>query len=269
MVPRVATLSPEQVILGYNNAVALVRKGVSQYVSTVWGSAGSWRDADVDRLVNLILPRVQAGQLTTARLTSAYVASLAKVVDNRTLRAVPVVKDEILLARGVDQSVVYRRPAVQMYTALSNGSTLTDAVKQGLNRLSSIVATDMQLSVTHQERRSYKAGGYEYMVRTLTGRENCALCTIASTQRYRVQDLRPIHPGCDCGSRQVSSKFQPPHVLDQKTLDSAYNLLDTAADDPNLRLKNLTELITVNEHSEIGPILSWRSQNFTGPTDLS
>lgn len=265
-----ATLTPERVIRGYNDAVYQVRQVVLNYATSVWGSSGSWRDADVDRLVNLILPRVQAGQLQTARLTSAYVAALAKYVDGRAVRAVPVVANEILLARGVDQSVVYRRPAVEMYTALSNGSTLTQSVKQGVSRLSSLVATDMQLSVTHQERKSYQGAGYEFTVRTLTGRESCALCTIASTQRYHVKNLRPIHPGCDCGSRQVSSKFQPSQVLDSSLLADVYSAVNSSvAVTPGLSGKELSELVVVREHGELGPVLSWADQHFTDAHDLA
>lgn len=263
-----ATLTPDRVILGYNDAVYRVRQAVLSYASTAWLGSGSWRDADVDRLVNLILPRVQAGQLQTARLTSAYVAALAKTVDGKVVRSVPVVKDEILLARGVDQSVVYRRPAVEMYTALSNGSSLTQSVKRGVERLSAIISTDMQLSVTHQERRSYKGAGYSYTVRTLTGRESCALCIIASTQRYHVADLRPIHPYCDCGSRQISSKYDPGQVLDKGLLGQAYDLLGSgyAKDSSG---SNLIDLIAVREHGEIGPVLTWADQHFTGPTQIA
>lgn len=262
----VATLTPEQVIRSYNGAVAAVRAAVVSYATSVWGSAGSWRDADVDRLVKLILPKVQAGQLQTARLTAAYVASLAAAVDGRMVKAASVVADDIILARGVSQGVVYRRPATQMYTALSQGSTLTQAVTQGVNRLQSIIKTDMQLAVTHQERRSYSRAGYEFTVRTLTGRENCALCAIASTQRYSVKVLRPIHPGCDCGSRQVSSKFRPPKVLDQKLLDETYALVDES--DRDVPVDRLSDLVVTREHGEIGPVLTWRKQQFTSASDL-
>lgn len=262
------TLTPERVILGYNDAVHQVRQAVLKYATTAWSSAGSWRDADVDRLVNLILPKVQAGQLQTARLTSAYVVALAKVVDRKTVRAASVVTDDILLARGVDQSVVYRRPAVEMYTALSNGSTLTQAVTQGLGRLSSIISTDMQLSVTHQERRAYKGAGYTYTVRTLTGRESCALCIIASTQRYHVSELRPIHPDCDCGSRQISAQYDPGQVLDSKLLSQAYDLLGSG-NAKDATGTNLIDLIAVRQHGEIGPVLTWADQHFTGPEQLA
>lgn len=278
-----ATLTPERVIRGYNDAVFQVREAVLGYATTAWTNAGSWRDKDVDRLINLILPRVQAGQLHTARLTSAYVAALAKTVDSKIVRSVPVVKDEILLARGVDQSIVYRRPAVEMYTALSKGSTLTQSVKQGVERLSSIIATDIQLSVTHQERRSYKGAGYSFTVRTLTGRENCALCVIASTQRYHVTQLRPIHPACDCGSRQISSKFDPGQVIDPKLLESVHDQIDAQIgrgdrsafslgilkeDSQGRRVSDYTDLIVTREHGEIGPILTWRSDQFTTAEDL-
>lgn len=280
-----ATLSPEQVILGYNNAVQQVRTAVDLYATRSWASAGSWRDGDVDRLVNLILPKVQAGQIQVAQLTSAYVASLAKYVDGRTVKASTVSRSMILDARKATPTEVYRRPAVQMYTALAGGASLTEAVSQGVNRLSSLVLTDLQLAKTHQERVSYSGAGYEYTIRTLTGRENCALCEVATTQRYHVKNLRPIHPGCDCGSRQVSAAFDPGQVIDANRLSQIHSAVEeqfgqsdrgaryidglkTVQYSDGVRGADYTDLIVVREHGELGPLLTWRDQHFTGPNDL-
>uniref|UniRef100_UPI001D0D1143 hypothetical protein n=1 Tax=Klebsiella pneumoniae TaxID=573 RepID=UPI001D0D1143 len=58
--------------------------------------------------------------------------------------------------------------------------------------------TDLQLAKTHQARSSFNRSGVQFYRRVLTGNENCALCVIASTMRYRKNSLMPIHPGCDC-----------------------------------------------------------------------
>lgn len=258
-----ATLSPDDWAVGYNNTVFQVRSVVTDFARSVWLSAESWRDADVDRLVNLILPQVQAGQIQIANLTTAYVAAQAGGT------AVPVVVSDILSARKADPSVVYRRPAVQMYTALSNGSSLTEAVRQSTNRLMSIVNTDLQLAMTHQERASYVGGGFEYTVRTLTGRENCALCLIASTQRYRVKDLRPIHPSCDCGSKHVTADYDPGQIINPRFLDQVTAAMKAEFGGVSYSTEDIFDLVTVREHGELGPMLVWKGQKFTGPDQIA
>lgn len=278
--------SAEQVILGYNNQVDSIRAKVVLFAKTVWLGSDQWRDADVDRLVAQIVPRVQAGQIQIANLTSAYIAAMAQVVDKQVIAPIPVDREEITGARGVDPYEVYRRPAVQMYTALSKGISFSDALSQSVNRLTGLVSTDTQLARTHQERASYPASGYRYTIRTLTGKENCGLCVIASTQRYNAIDLRPIHPGCDCGSRQISANFDPGQIIDAKLLEDTHaeierhlGATDRGARDLGLsktvlyaegeRAADFTDLIVTNEHSELGPVLSWRSDQFTSAADIA
>lgn len=261
--------TPEQVILGYNTADHLLRTQLRTYVEGMWLSAGSWRDSDVNRIMNRVIPQVQGSQLRMAALTSAYVQAQA-ALEGRTIRAVPVARVEVLTARGVDPDIVYHRPAVTMYTALSKGTSVSDAIKQGATRLTSLALTDITLAKTHQERASYSESGYEYTVRTLTGRENCAMCLIASTQRYHAKDLRPIHPGCDCGSKQVSAGHDPGQVLDPNFLEQVHAAVDAefGSSDRGGRNPDYRKMIAVREHGELGPVLTWKSQHFTGPADL-
>lgn len=273
-----ATVTPEQIIVGYNDAVHVVRSRVEGYARSAWLAAGSWRDADVDRLVRLIVPKVQAGQIQTAQLTSAYLAALQTVRTGERVAPVVVDRSAVTTARGVAADEVYRRPAVAMYTALSNGALVGDAIEQSLSRLSSLVATDHQLAKTSQARRSLQGSGFRYMQRTLTGRENCALCTIASTQRYRVQDLMPIHPGCDCGVDTVDADRDPGQVLDPERLELIHSAIteQLGASDRGARFldegderSDYLDLIVTHEHGELGPVLAWRDQKFTSKADIS
>ena len=268
--------TPEQVIVGYNDAVYEVRRRVEAFARTMWGNAGSWRDSDIDRLVRLITPRVQAGQIRTAQLTAVYLASLETIRTGQKVTPVPVDRELILTARGVPAEDVYRRPAVTMYTALAGGQPMADALQMGITRLTSLVATDHQLAKTHQARSSLTAGGHEYMRRTLTGRENCAMCAIASTQRYRVQELLPIHPGCDCGVDTLTGAGG--QVLDSERLELIHSAISSqfGGTDREARLldggndrSDFLDLIVTQEHGEYGPTLAWRDQHFTGPEDLN
>jgi len=262
--------TPEQIIVAHQGMVEGVRTRVENYAKFAWQRAGSWRDQDVDRLVALIVPRVQAGQVKTAQLTAAYLAALETARTGVPVAAAIVNRELVTMARAVPAEVVYRRPAKTMYKALTEGATLTQAVSQGLVRLQSLVATDHQLAKTTQSRESMTDRGFTFMRRVLTGRENCALCAIASTQRYRVQDLLPIHPNCDCSVDTVEVSRDPGQVIDSSLLELVHSAVEakTGQSDRGARDPDYRDLLLVREHGELGPVLTWRKDNFTGPGDL-
>jgi hypothetical protein len=259
--------TPEQVLAGHQAAVAAVRASVLAYVRLVWRAQGSYRTEDVDRLVSLIVPRVRAGQLQTANLTSAYIASIDTVRTGVLVKPVPVDEDEVLNGRGVPAAEVYRRPAVEVYTALAAGASYTDAVARGLTRLNSLAATDLQMSKVRQARVSYLADSRKYFRRVLNGGSNCGLCTIASTQRYSTKDLSPIHPGCDCGVDALADNESGKHVLDQTLLDATHAQIEGTFGESFRDGRSLDyRLIDIRQHGEIGDVLTWRGQHFDGPS---
>ncbi|TXK17399.1 hypothetical protein [Homoserinibacter sp. GY 40078] len=254
-------------------AADAIRSRVSRYIASVWGSASSLRDADVDRIVRQSLPVIRAGRLQMAQMTASYVLGLARV--DGFDRPPMAVDPKIIDYRGVPDEVVYRRPAVQTYTALSKGTPFEAAKQQGLNRLLSIATTDMQQARNRQARISYAGAGYEYRIRTLTGRENCALCVIASTQRYNAYSLMPIHPGCDCGQEGVRGAGDPGQTIDPDLLANTYAAVeeklgprDASGVPAATTISDYRNLIVVNQHGELGPTLAWRGDRFTGPDDI-
>lgn len=252
-----STPTPEQVVRGHQAAVAAVRARVLSFARIAWAAQGSYRDADVDRLVSLIVPRVLAGQVQVAQLTAVYIATLtgtaAAVVD----RAV------VLNGRGVEPSEVYRRPAVEVYTALAGGKSFADAVKAGGLRLLSLIGTDMQMASVRQARESMGAARVVGFRRVLTGRENCALCTLAATQRYHRESLMPIHPGCDCTVAPILGHSDPGHVLNRDAVDAIHAQVfdQTGTADLGGRATDYRK-VTVHEHGEYGPTLAWDGQHF-------
>jgi hypothetical protein len=254
-------------IAGHQAAVAAVRAQVLAYVRLVWTAQGSYRTADVDRLVRLIVPRVQAGQLQVANLTAAYIASIDTVRTGRLVKPVLVTPTDVLDGRGVPAAEVYRRPAVEVYTALAAGASYSDAVARGLTRLNSLAATDLQMSKVRQARTSYQAHGKSYFRRVLNGGSNCGLCTIASTQRYRTDNLSPIHPGCDCGVDSLDASESREHVIDQALLDSTHAEIEGTFGESFRDGRSLDyRLIEIRQHGEIGDVLTWRGQHFDGPS---
>lgn len=276
-----ATPTDLQLILGHQRATRQVRDRIENYVRTIWTNLGSYRDQDIDRMVRMVVPMVEAGQLQIANLTDSYLSRLAGTT-GRGADGDPVTGGAVRTGTVPDE--VYRRPAVQTYTALSQGSTFEQAVGLGLQRIVSLAVTDLQLAKRAQEQVTMTNFGFEYYRRVLTGLENCAKCAIASTQRYRVGDLKPIHPGCDCDVAPEVAGSDPGQVLNGRLLESLHDQIYTEigqrdrgaldlglgkTDSQGRPLSDFTELVVVHQHGEYGPTLAWRGDHFTGPDDLA
>lgn len=250
---------------------AAIRDRLLRFAEQYWVGMGSWRDADVTRFANALVPRLQAAQIQTANLTASYLAQLLED-DPAGL---------ILLANlrgGVPAEDVYRRPAVTMRSRLAEGGSFPEALAASSARLRSLVSTDLQLANTHQARAAMSRSGIRFYRRVLTGAEDCALCVIASTQRYFKGDLLPIHPGCDCEVAPLASGAATQQVIDEGLLERTHAEIaahtgrdsDRGARDLGLGddFSDYTELIVTRDHGEYGPTLAWRSDHFTSAADL-
>ncbi|OZD48582.1 hypothetical protein CH252_18800 [Rhodococcus sp. 06-1477-1B] len=261
-----------------------IRSRTLAYAAAVWDGSRELRDEDVNRIISRVTPAVQGGQMQSATLANAFVQRLA-TLDGQSVRTMPGIdRDSVIGYRGVPAAEVYRRPAVTTYSALAAGKSFDDARASGRSRLLSIAASDLQQARSRQSRDAYAATGFEYTVRVLSGRENCALCVIAATQRYRIGELQPLHPGCDCGERGMRAPHDPGIAIDRDTLEETHseiweqigrfdrNAMDIGrgkTDAKGRRISDFTDLIVTREHGELGPTLTWREDRFTGPDDIT
>lgn len=279
-----------EILDAYNRISSRIVNGTGDRVANIFRSLNNWRDEDFERLLPVLENTVSGAKLQSAKLQTEFYKQMADVAGERYV--LPTISRQDLrtevIRNGATTATVYRRPFVEVYTALAASKSVTEAVNAGANRISSIARTDIQLARTNAGLFSRESNrrivGY---VRTLTGAENCALCTIASTQRYTRGELMPIHPGCDCGEMPIYGTQDPGQVIDQVRLDQTYDSIeqqlqlspDFGARDAGLgkvitsptegqKLADYTELLVTSEHGEYGPTLRWRDQDFTGPSDL-
>lgn len=244
----------------YDAQVHAIRTQITRFGEAYWDSLPHYRASAVEEMIEAITPRVIAGQLRVADLTRAYLARCAVELGWKVVLP-PIDQDEIIGARGVDPRTVYRRPAVDVYTALAAGKPLPQAAAEGRLRLTQLIGGDMQLAKTHASRQSMRAYPREgkYFRRVLTGRENCALCVVASTQRYHRGDLMPIHPGCDCGVQPLPPGLAVNQVIDEDLLEQVHQITADrlGVSDRGGRTPDYRKILTVREHGEYGPTLSW------------
>lgn len=258
-------------IVGYQDAVRQVRAQVEAFATALWGGLPGYRDEDIDRMVAAIVPVSLGAQQRVVALTDSYLSAIAVAAGfPQPPGGTPADEVTGTALRGVEPAEVYYRAGVTVWTALSQGASLADAVEQGRNRLLSLLTTDLQLARTRAAHssmaRDRNVVGYR---RILTGGENCGLCTLASTQRYHKGDLMPIHPGCDCAVAPIRGDVDPGQVIDPDRLEALHEAAaeQLGVSDRGGRAPDYRDIV-VREHGEYGPTLAWRGQHFTTENDL-
>jgi hypothetical protein len=252
----------------YDALSTSLRDRLITFVLDAFDSLGSYRDSDAAEFLDRVLPVVLSAQQTMGQITDAYLS--ATIADMLGTAAAPAGVHLPEALRGTPPDEVYHRPFVTAYTALSEGKSYAESLGEARTRLLSITETDLQLARTHAARQSMDRGGVRFFRRRLTGAKNCGLCTIAATQRYRVENLMPIHPGCDCKVEPLPGTKDPGHVIDEALLREAHAAIakGTGSSDAGGRSPDYRQVIVTREHGEYGPLLAVRRQNFTGPDDI-
>lgn len=176
------------------------------------------------------------------------------------------------IRNGVPPAEVYARPFVDVWTALGDlDLALEEAIQRGATRIEELVDTDLSLAHDWTVRDligQTRVVGYR---RVLVGATNCALCIVASTQRYKSSQLKGIHPGCNCVVRPIFGEDDAPHVLDGDLLQQVHAEigLKFGVSDRAARKIDYRKILLTREHGEYGPTLTYSTDRFTGPDDLT
>lgn len=232
-----------------------------------------WRDDNIPQFLDRVAKDVGSVKQTAAQYAYGYHSQIARLFGQKFNRPSydPQEFATDRLRKGANFTEVFSRPFIEMRTALAQGRSVSDAVYLGGRRAESLAQVEIQLARRQASLSARNANdnivGY---LRVLSGSENCALCYVASTQRYRRGDLLPIHPGCDCGEMPIYGNTDPGQVVDEYNLEKAHQAVEqrfgqSARDAKTLPYKD----IIIREHGEMGPVLGIRGQKFTGPKDLS
>lgn len=240
-----------------------LRRAVSQAVAHVWATLPAYDDGNVDEFLGMVVPVVNAGQRQSVAVTEAY---LARERRRRPLGIDPGTVIGPAARNGVAPEEVYRRPFVTVWTALKAGTAFAQAVDAGLERLTSTAETDIQLAMRGTLQAVGEADDGIHGYERIPDGNACDLCLIASTQRYHVSDLMPIHNRCGCGVGVLTD----PAVGQVINQDRYRQLKDSGA------IKRITgqrqrsrgaaaEQVTVavRDHGELGPVLVDAAQHFT------
>ena len=258
----------DRIVRAYMQASSRITDSVVAAVTARWREMGAWRDINAEQFLSRVLPLIAGGMSQTAAVADAYLSLMLtdqlgrdvppKGVDAKTLRDI----------RGVPVSEVYTRPVKTTRAAIGEGLTLGQAAKRGLDRLIDLTTTDLQMAArrtAHGVLSSTRGvAGYR---RVLTGAENCGLCAVASTQRYHRGDLMPIHPGCDCKIAPIVGSQDPGHIIDEQRLECLHDAVAQRFGDDavNRGARDSRDMIVLETHGELGPVLTVKGHRFTGP----
>jgi hypothetical protein len=267
-------LATIRAINAYSSVSAQIRARVENFIRAQWLGLGSYHDRDINNFVSKIVPVIEASQVQLGALTDAYIANIERSIlgTSTGLAGIPAELVNDLAMRGVATSDVYQRSGVEVWTSLSKGDVLEKAANQGLARALTMAQTDMQLARTHSARHIFSTKDIAGYRRTLTGGKSCGLCGVASTQRYHKDSLMPIHPGCDCGIAPIYGKEDPGQVINSNVAINSVDVSERLGVEDfsgkQARTAGLRSSVVVHEHGEIGPVLTVKSQSFTGPSDI-
>ncbi|PRX95580.1 hypothetical protein [Allonocardiopsis opalescens] len=260
---------------------AAQRRGLTEQLIdallALFRSLGAWHEPQAAEFAAQAVPMVHGAQQMMGALVAARTAELASAALGVPVTP-PGLPDDVLVdLRGVPGELVYHRPFATVYTHLGRGEQLDEALQRGATRLAEIAEADLQQTYAHAAQAAMEAVDVpaadrpRFWRRVLVGSENCGLCVVASTQRYRVEDLNPIHPGCDC---EVAGIFgaDPGQVIDPELLERVHEAVEelTGASDRGARAVDYRSITVemIREHGELGPMLARPRDRFTGPGDL-
>jgi hypothetical protein len=160
------------------------------------------------------------------------------------------------------------------FNVIADDVTEDEAKRKALVRIAAVAATDIQLAVREQLRKSLGQvpgiTGYRRILRPeLSEQGPCGLCVVAADRLYKKEDLLPIHDRCVCDVLPVIGRLDPGIQLNYDDLRALYEAAGSTGGGKRQggALKKIRVVLT--EHGEVGPVLVDGDQNFRGPVDVA
>lgn len=194
----------------------------------------------------------------------AQITSLARGADRLLMPSVSLPQ----VRGGVPLPTVYERPAKAYRAAIAERKTPEQAMQAAFERVRGLADTDLILARREGQRsamRDLKLTRYRRIIRpelSVTG--TCLLCVAAARGTYSVEDLLPIHNRCKCLTMPIVDGKDTGDRINAADLKAAY---DAAGVTKRQDLSNLR--VQVNEHGELGPVLTLKGHEFTGADEVA
>ncbi len=259
------TESPERALLlvdaqsrGVESLRESLRKALTRLLREL--SADGFYGPGVANPVREAAALSRTAQDAAAGLTWQYLDSLGNVARGSV--------DLPKRPRGIDPLIVWERPIKAYRYQRSLGVEHEAAVDAAVNRATSIAEDDVTLAVRKSAaQHSIKAPGVTGLRRVihpeLSKGGTCGLCIAASERIYHPGELLPIHGGCNCTVSEVTAADDVGSSLNNLSLGDLYEASGgtSAAELKRTRYQ-------VNEHGELGPVLTPKGRNVRTAADV-
>lgn len=239
-----------------------IRAALLIALARIWSSLGSYNREDVPKWLAGALPLIETAQRQSVALTNAY---LSRVLDRPPL---PLDLHDLIGAEvrnGVTPQEVYERPFVTIWADLKQGTEWEKAVANGLDRVESVAATDVQLSMRAAADAIDRLDSSFFGFERVANPDACSFCKEVNGAYVKGSDgfVMALHNRCGCGLRALKE----PHDLARLLPDG------TPADDEERKRLGYPALadmrVAVREHGELGPVLVDPAHDFTSEADLA
>jgi hypothetical protein len=259
----------------HQEQLLFIRSAAVAAVAALWDRLVTGpEDAVLERWVPLATSAVQGAQTTASAAAIGYVSHSVRIAGATPEPTPPEVTPSAFAEpRGVPTATVLARSIIQVRRSLGDGKLFMDAMSEGRSRAVQTAATEPVLSARAANQAAMRAQPRIVGYRRVPDDGACKFCLLASTRRYTVADLMPIHPGCGCTVAPIIGTNDPGEVLDRGLVDQLM------ASDPALgargqnretarryareQLAKSNELVTVHDHGELGPTLYQSGLQFT------
>lgn len=245
-----------------------IEDNLSNHTQAAWRSFESWYDTQaVTKLANEISALSTQAQDIVAGAAEQYVANVTALM--RGSRAVQVSRvTPPPIRNGADLLRVHTRPAEVFrlkYARTEDSSAARDAAAL---RAVQLTQTDVMLAsrgAQHEEMRALGVDRYRRILHPELAKDgqSCGLCVVAADRIYKIGTLLPIHGGCHCETLEVTDSHDPGLSLNTEDLQRIYAAAGSTAGEDLKRIR-----VTVNDHGELGPVLTRHGDSFRGPQDV-
>ncbi len=232
-------------------------------------SDADWYDpAAITKYAKDVVRIVEPYQRQMAATTNAFQTRVLKELTGRPVT--PVKQVDVTRLRGIPHDSVYGRVADEYRYQKSLGKPVSEAARLAALRAEELADMDITLTVRQQEHEMVKSKKPVLYYRRVIHPElaksgtSCGLCIVASTLLYNKGDLKPIHFRCNCVTLPVTDRAMD--VGDVINKDDLQTIYEAAGSNRSRDLKKTR--FSVHEHGELGPVLTYKGNNWRGPADV-
>lgn len=244
----------------------LTAQAVSAARSAFEGFDGWYDTGAIRALCEALAARAQGLQKQQAAVTNAYLARVTSTMSGRRVSP-PAVIDVRGLRQNITHAGAYGRVTNHYRWRVSEGDEPELATAKAVERAAIVAETDIDLAFRDMAdafMRERDVSTYRRVIRPeRSASGSCGLCVVASDQIYSTGELLPLHGRCKCTVLPITDDRDPGLSLNRDDFRRLYSAAGSSAGADLKRTR-----VTVNQHGELGPVLTYARNEWRGPQEV-